>query len=197
MPAERTVYSAGLLPQQGRGKGWWTLSAGMGLGAMILLLLPGRKRYRRTALGLGVLCVLSFTMGCNNMTTTTPVATTTHVTVTSTKVASNGSITVSATVTGGTPAGNVQFFADGTAIGSAVPVSNGTTGNITVTAAQAPAFLNLVGTHSLSAHYLGDTSTQASQSGSLSIAITGSTTVGITGTSGSTTANGTINLTIN
>jgi hypothetical protein len=121
-------------------------------------------------------------------------------TVSSTKVAATGSITVSATVTttgSNALTGNVQFFADGAAIGSAVPVSGGTTGNITVTAAQAPAFLNLVGTHTLSAHYLGDTYNPASQSGTLNIAITGSTTVGITGTSGSTTTNGTINLTIN
>jgi hypothetical protein len=200
IPAERTIYAAGVLPKQGGGRGWWTLSAGTGLGAIILLLVPGRKRYR-AALGLGLLCALSFTLGCNGSyggggTS----ATTTHLTVSTTKVASNGSITVSATVTTtGARAltGNVQFFADGTAIGSAVPLTSGSTGNITVTAAQAPAFLNLVGTHSFSAHYLGDTYNLASQSGSLNIAVTGTTTVGITGTSGSATANGTISLTIN
>jgi hypothetical protein len=121
-------------------------------------------------------------------------------TVSSTKVAATGSITVSAAVTTtGTNAltGNVQFFVDGAAAGSAVPVSGGTTGNIMLTAASAPPLFQLVGVHTLSAHYLGDTYNPASQSGSLNIAITGSTTVGITGTSGSTTANGTVNLTIN
>jgi len=37
---------------------------GTGLAAMFLLLLPGRKRYR-AALGLGLVCVLSFTLGCS------------------------------------------------------------------------------------------------------------------------------------
>jgi hypothetical protein len=61
-PAERNVYAAGISPSS-MGKGWWGLSAVTGLGALILLLLPGRKRYR-AALGLGLVCMLSFTLGC-------------------------------------------------------------------------------------------------------------------------------------
>jgi hypothetical protein len=193
------VLSAGNVAPNSGAKGWWTLSGGTGLAALVLLILPGRKRYR-AALGLGLVCVLSFTLGCGGGSSgggggTT--ATTTQLTVSATKVAATGMITVSATVTGGTPTGNVQFFVDGAAAGNAVPVASGTTGNITANAASVPPLFQLVGTHTLSAHYLGSTSTAASQSGTLNIAVTGTTQVAITGTSGSTTANGNVSLTIN
>ena len=87
------------------------------------------------------------------------------------------------------PTGSVQLY-DGTSLlGSAASLSNGsaTISNSSLS----------VGTHGISAHYLGDTYSNGSQSGALNMAITGSTTLGITGTSGSTTANGTVSLTIN
>jgi len=187
-------------PPNGGAKGWWMLSGGTGLAALVLLILPGRKRYR-AALGLGLVCLLSFTLGCGGgstvVTPPTPTATTTQLTVSATKVASTGMITVSATVTGGTPTGMVQFFVDGAAAGNAVALTNGSTGNIMATAANVPTLFQLVGTHTLSAHYLGSTSTAASQSGTLNIAVTGTTQLAITGTSGSTTANGNVSLTIN
>lgn len=180
--------------------GWWTLSGGTGLAALILLLLPGRK-LSRAALGLGLICLLSFTIGCGGGggggggggTT----ATTTHLTVSSTKVAATGTLTVSATVTGGTPTGSVQFIVDGAAAGNAVPVAGGTTGNIMLTAASAPPLFQLIGTHTLSAHYLGDATTAASSSGTLNVTVTGTANLPITGTSGGTTANGNVSLTIN
>jgi len=202
-PLDRqTVYPAGLAPSSVGGNGWWMLSGATGLMAVLLFFVPGRRRLRHAmALGLALACLMSFALGCGGgyggggggLT-----ATITHLTVSSTKVAANASLTVSAAVTGGTPAGNVQFFADGAAIGSAVPVSGGTTGNITVTAAQAPALLQLIGTHTLSAHYLGDTYTSASQSGTLNITVTGGpTNLAITGTSGGTAVNGIVAVTIN
>jgi hypothetical protein len=167
---------------------------------LILLLLPGRK-LSRAALGLGLICLLSFTIGCGGGggggggggTT----ATTTHLTVSSTKVAATGTLTVSATVTGGTPTGSVQFIVDGAAAGNAVPVAGGTTGNIMLTAASAPPLFQLIGTHTLSAHYLGDATTAASSSGTLNVTVTGTANLPITGTSGGTTANGNVSLTIN
>jgi len=179
--------------------GWWTLSGGTGLAAILLLFVPGRKRYS-AALGLALMCVLSFTLGCGGGSGggggggTTP--TVTHLTVSTTKVAVNGSITVSATVTGGTPTGSVQFTVDGTAIGTA-PTTNGSTGNITVTAASAPAFLALVGTHTLSASYLGDSTTGASTSGTLNMAVTGTTSLPIAANPASSNPGQTISLTIN
>ena len=103
---------------------------------------------------------------------------------------------MSATVTGGTPTGNVQFLVDGVSIGNAA-VANGTTGNITVTAAQAPAFLALVGTHTLSASYLGDATTSGSSSGTLYVTVTGTAQLPITATPASSNAGYTISLTIN
>jgi hypothetical protein len=179
-------------------KPWLPWSGGTGIAVLLLLCVPRRRA--RAAIALGLIC---FTVSCGGGGgeggggTPPPVVTSTQLTVSSTKVAANGSITVSATVSGGTPNGSVQFFADGIGIGGLAPVTNGTTGNITVTAASAPAFLPIVGTHSVSARYLGSTTTQASQSGTLSVAVTGTTSLTITGTAPTTTANGNISLTIN
>lgn len=200
--SEPQTYLAAKLPATSNGKvGWWTLSSGTGLAAILLLFLPGRKRYR-VALGLGLICLFSFTVGCGGYSGGGgggggQTATVTHLTVSSTKLAAAGTLTVSATVTGGTPAGNVQFFVDGAAAGSAVPVASGTTGNIMLTAASAPPLFNLIGTHTLSAHYLGDTYTTASQSGTLNITVTGTTQLPISANPAASNANATVSLTIN
>jgi photosystem II stability/assembly factor-like uncharacterized protein len=202
-PPERTRYAAGMTPASSRGgKGWWMLSAATGLAALLLLLLPSRKKYRAAFVGLGIICAVSFAIGCGGSSSGGgggggPVATTTTMTVSSTKVPANASLTVSATVTGGTPGGTVQFFVDGAALGNPAPLTSGSTGNITVTAAQAPAFLQLVGTHAVQAKYSGDANTLASQSGTLEVAVTGTTTLTITGTATSGSANGNVSLTIN
>jgi Pro-kumamolisin, activation domain/Bacterial Ig-like domain (group 3) len=186
-------------------KGLWTLSAGTGFAALFLLFLPGGRKRFRAALGLGLVCILTFTLGCGGGSSGGggggggPTATTTHLTVSATKVANSptASLTVSATVSGGTPTGSVQFLVDGAALGGTTPLTGGSTGNITVTAAQAPTFLQLVGTHTVSAKYLGDSTTSPSQSGTLNVTITGTTSVAITGTSGSATATNNVALTIN
>jgi hypothetical protein len=195
------TFRAAKLPAPSNGKnGWWTLSGGTGLAAIFLLLLPGRKRYR-AALGLGLVCVFSFILGCGGGSGGGgggQTVTVTHLTVSSTKLAATGTLTVSATVTGGTPAGNVQFFVDGAAAaGNAVPVASGTTGNIMLTATSAPALFQLIGTHTLGAQYLGDTTTQPSVSGSLNITITGTTQLPISASPASSNANATVSLTIN
>jgi hypothetical protein len=193
-PAERTLYAAGMMPSSG-GKGWWMLSAGTGLAAMILLFLPGRKRYR-AALGLGLICVLSFTLGCGSSSGGGggggPVATQTKITVTApAKVASGAGDTFvfTVSVTGGTPTGQVQLFDGSTALGSAVTVSGGS----------APITSNglSIGTHSITAHYLGTASTQASQSGALNVTVTGTTTFVISTTPASTSGSPTVSITIN
>jgi hypothetical protein len=198
VPADR-IYVA-QAPQL-QVKPWWPWSGGAAMAVVLLLFVP--RRWARAAGSLGLIWVLSFTVSCGGGGsgggggTPPPVATSTLLTVSSAKVTANGSITASATVSGGTPNGSVQFFVDGVGIGGLAPVTNGTTGNITVTAASAPAFLPIVGTHSVSARYLGTTTTQASQSGTLSVTVTGTTSLNITGTSATTGTNGNINLTIN
>jgi hypothetical protein len=172
-PAERNIYAAGLAPS-GLAKGFWGLSAVTCFAALILLFLPGRKRYRAT-FGLGLVGILSFTLGCGGgYGGGGPVATTTHISVPAPgRVASGGAFTFTATVTGGTPTDQVQLFDNGVAIGTGVAVSGGTATLVS------PALA--VGTHSISAHYAGDAyNTQASQSGSLNVTVTGSTNVAIT-----------------
>jgi subtilase family serine protease len=193
-PSERTMYAAGMAPS-GLGKGWWALSAVTGLGALILLLLPGRKRYR-AALGLGLVCMLGFTLGCGGGYGGGgggggPVATTTHISVPAPgRVASGSTFTFTATVTGGTPTDQVQLFDSGVAIGTAVAVSGGT--------AMLTTPMLSVGTHSISAHYQGDAyNTMASQSGSLNVTVTGSTNVAITTSPAATPAAPVLNVTIN
>jgi len=192
-PAERTLYAAGLIPSRS-GKGWWALSAGTGLAAMLLLFLPGRKKYR-AALGLGLVCVLSFAMGCGGGGYGGgggPVATVTHLTVTApTKVASGPGNTFAFTVsvTGGTPTGQVQLFDGSTALGTGVTVSGGSA-SITSNGLA-------VGTHSISAHYLGTASTLASQSGALNVTVTGTTTFVISTTPAASNGAPTVNITIN
>ncbi len=188
MPSERRFYAANL-PKGGRG--WWALSATTGLAAMVLLVLPGRKRYR-AALGLGLVSVLSFTLGCgSNGGGGGAVATTTKITLNgAAKVPSTSdSFGFSIAVTGGTPNGQVQLLDGAATLGTAVQVSNGSA-STTVN--------NLsVGTHSISAHYLGDTSTQASVSGTLNVTVTGTTTFAITASPAASNGSPPVNITIN
>jgi len=189
-PAERKLYTAGVIPSNG-GKGWWMLSAGTGLMAMFLLFLPGRKRYR-TALGLGWICVLSFTLGCNGGGGGGgggPVATTTSLSVTpATKNPAQATITVTPS-SGAAPQGTASLV-DSSGQNSPVTISNGI------------GLVNLalvgVGTHTLQAKYAGTTTDAASSSKNLNVTVTGGPqSAAITGTSGSTTASGTINVSIN
>jgi len=176
--------------------GWWALSAGTGFAALFLMFLPvgGRKRLR-AALGLGLVCVLALTLGCNGVGSggggggPQKVATTTAMTANADKVASGAAFTFSVSVTGGTPTGMVQLFDGATMIGTAAAVSGGTA------KPTAPALP--VGTHAISAHYLGDTTTNASQSGTLNLTVTGGTQIAITTTPAATPAASPITVTVN
>jgi len=189
----QAIPPAKAIPRATPGKGWWTLSAGTGFAALFLLFLPrGRKNYC-AALGLGLICILSFTLGCgggggSQQPPPTLTQTVTKLTVNGDKVASGTAFTFSASVTGGTPTGQVELFDNGTMIGAAATVSGG---SATPTA---PALS--VGTHSVSAHYLGDAMTAASNSGTLNMTVTGSTTVTITTSPVATPAAPAISVTI-
>lgn len=165
------------IPRATSGKGWWTLSAGTGFAALFLLLLPGGRKKYRAALGLGLVCLLSFAMGCGGggagpPPPPPPTQTVTKLTVTSGKVISPATFSFSVAVTGGTPSGMVELFENGAMIGTAATVAGG------MATPTAPALS--VGTHSISAHYLGDAITLGSASGTLNLTVTGSTTVAIT-----------------
>ena len=192
-PAERMLYSAGTIPASG-GKGLWTLSAGAGVGAIFLLFLPGRKRYR-AALELGLVCVLSFTLGCSGYGGGSGggglATTTTKLTASTGKVATGqtDALTITVTSSGKAANGQVQLFDGTNPLGSPTSVINGTA-TINESGLQ-------TGTHSISAHYLGDTYTMASQSGALNITFVGNTTFTITATPAASNGSPTVNLTIN
>jgi hypothetical protein len=190
VPAERRFYAAGLLSSPGA-KGWWAFSASTGLVALLLLVLPGRKRYR-AALTLGIVCVLGFTLGCNSYNNNNggPVATTTALSVTpATKNATNATITITP-YSGAAVQGSASLNDLSSGTSTQVPLNNGVgLANLT---------LGTPGTHSLQANYGGSTADAASKSGMLNVTLTGGPQAAtITGTSGSTTANATINITIN
>jgi len=175
---------------------WWTFSVGSGLASLWLLLFPGirGRKQLRAALGLGLLCVLSFALGCGGGSSGTSggggtqVATHTTLTVTSAKQSSannNFAFNVTVTSSGANPTGQMQLFDGSAALGLPVSLSNGT--------ASINTGLVAVGTHRVSAHYLGNTTTAPSASGTLNVTVTGATTVPLTATpSGSTNINLTI-----
>src|SRR6202030_3872151 len=115
---------------------WWSLSAISGLASVLLLLFPGlRPRNQlRSTFGLGLLSVLSFTLGCGGGSSSggggggTQVASHTALTVTNAKQASNNNFAFNVTVTssGASPTGQVQLFDGSTALGLPVSLSNGT-----------------------------------------------------------------------
>jgi hypothetical protein len=172
--------------------GWWTLSAGSGFAALFLLFLPGGRKKYRAVLGLGLVCILGLTAGCNGagggVVPPPKIATVTKLTVPSARVVSPNPFTFSVAVTGGTPTGQVQLFDGTTMIGTAATVSGGTA------VPTAPALT--VGTHAISAQYLGDTTTKPSTSGTLNLTVTGTATIAITTTPAATPVAPAINVTI-
>jgi hypothetical protein len=191
---EDRMLEAKTIPPTTPGKGWWSLSAGTGFAALFLLFLPGGRKKYRAALGLGLVCILSLTLGCNGAgSSTTPppglTATVTKMTVNNDKVATGTAFTFSVAVTGGTPTGQFELFDGATMIGTAATVAAGTA------APTAPALA--VGTHAISAHYLGDTTTAASASGVLNLTVTGSTTIAITTSPAATPVASPITVTVN
>ncbi|HMD39088.1 MAG TPA: Ig-like domain repeat protein [Candidatus Acidoferrum sp.] len=173
------------------GNGWWALSASTGFAALFLIFLPGGRKRFRAALGLGLACLLSFSLGCSNngSPVVTKTNTATKMTVIADKEPSTTAFTFAVTVTGGTPTGMVQLFDGATAIGTPAAVTAGTA------TPTAPALS--VGTHSISAHYLGDSTTNTSASGSLNLTSTGSATITIITAPAATPVASPLNITIN
>lgn len=176
-------------------KGWWALSAGTGFAALLLIFLPGGRKRLHAALGLGLVCLLSFTLGCGgyggggggNLTPTM-----TSVTVNADREPSGTAFSFAVTVTGGTPAGMAQLFDGPTPIATAGASATVSGGKATLTTSSLA-----VGTHAISVHYLGDAYTMPSQSGSLNLTATGSTTIAITTNPAATPAASAINVTVN
>jgi Bacterial Ig-like domain (group 3) len=195
LPQEQKIYWAGLAPILSGptpGKtGWWGLSAFTSFAAIFLVLLSGRRRYR-TALAFGLACALTFIMGCGGGSTGGggAVPTTTKLTVASTKVPQGTvSFTVNVASSGKSPAGSVQLY-DGSSLKGNPTALSGGSATISI-----PDLA--VGTHAISAHYLGDAFTQTSQSGTLNITITGQTNFTVVASPTSSNGPQTVTLTIN
>jgi hypothetical protein len=192
------LYAAGFSPSKS-GKSWWGLSAISGICAGILLFFPGRKRYR-AALGLGLVCILSFTLGCSGSSSGGggggAVATVTKITASKgkfnpTAVPADPGYTITISVSASVGAnGQVQLLDGTTSLGPAVSVVNG---SATINGVAPLA----VGTHSISAHYLGDSATLASTSGTLNLTTVGTTTFAITSSPAPSQAAPLVSLTIN
>jgi hypothetical protein len=174
----------------------WTISASSGLYAILLLLFPRmcRQQQLRVALGLALPCALIFTLGCGGGSTgsgsggTTQVASHTTLTVTNAKQpasSNNFNFNVAVTSSAANPTGQVQLFEGSTALGLPVTIANGT--------ASINTGFSAVGTHSVTARYLGNATILPSASGPLNLTVTGSTVVPLTTTpSGSANMNLTI-----
>lgn len=195
--AKATPVAPSAAGSKGSAKGWWALSTGSGFAALLLIFLPGGRKRLHAALGLGLVCLLSFTLGCGGgyggggggggLT-----ATTTGMTVNADKELSGTAFSFTVTVTGGTPAGTAQLFDGGTAIATAGASAAVSSGKATLTTSSLA-----VGTHAISVHYLGDAYTKASQSGSLNLTVSGNTTIAITTNPVATPAASAINVTVN
>jgi hypothetical protein len=188
----KAVPPTGAMPPATGGKRWLTLSAGTGFAALFLLFLPGGRKKYRAAFGLGLVCLLSLTGGCSGAGShivpppLTP--TVTKLTANAGTEVNGTAFTFSVAVTGGTPTGQVQLFDGANMIGTAATVAGGTA------APTAPALS--VGTHAISAHYLGDATTAASASGTLNLTTTGPTTIAITSSPAATPVAPAINVTV-
>ena len=140
--------------------------------------------------------MLSFTLGCSKnyggggggggLATTTTKLTASMGTVGTTQTEI---FTVAVTSTGTAANGQVQLFDGANTLGPPTSAVNGTA-TINESGLQA-------GTHSISAHYLGDAYTKTSQSGTLNITFQGNTTFVIQASPASSNAPPMVNITIN
>jgi hypothetical protein len=164
---------------------FWPVPVASILTLLILFLLPARLRRSRLALGATIACAISLFFGfagCGGGSTGGggggPAPSSITLTTSSAKVpwnsSSGGSVNLTANVTSSkTPGGTVTFSIDG---------SNGFSANSPLVGGVAQLQLtNLsVGIHSITAQYSGDANTLSTQTnGSLNIAVTGPTGVGV------------------
>jgi pro-kumamolisin-like protein/Big-like domain-containing protein len=189
-----TTLTAMALPQSGNRIGLVAAGLSSGLAAMLVLLVPGRKRLRAgLGLSLCLMCVVTLALGCsgaNNGGGGGPVATTTTITLTNGAKQANGaaSFAFNIQVAGGTsPTGTVQILDGATVLGSPTVASGAAMFTFSGTIP--------VGTHPISAHYMGDSGHMASSSGAINVTVTGNATVTVAA-QGATNSPQTQNITV-
>jgi len=162
---------------QGAGR-LWMVGTGTGLVAFAaLLFLPQRRRRSPFLLCLLALGITAAIMGCGGG--SSPQASLLSLSSANTKVASGGSVVLTASLQGlsNSATGTVTFYDGSTAIGSAVNLSNDQ--------AQLQSTTLSIGGHVITASYSGDNNNVASKSSAITQVITGTTTLAVTATSGS------------
>ncbi|MHB8410409.1 MAG: Ig-like domain repeat protein [Candidatus Acidiferrales bacterium] len=171
---------------------WWTLSGLAGFAALLLLVFPGDGRSRRATLGLGLVSLLSFAVGCGGGASGGgshgPVPTTTTISTSTVRTASGSIVTLTAAVNSSqTATGTVSFNSANCNRSLPAPLTGGT--------AQMQ-IGSVPGTCTFAAQYSGDANNHPSQSGNLNIVFTGTTQQQIAGQTGPDTHLIPLNITI-
>jgi Pro-kumamolisin, activation domain/Bacterial Ig-like domain (group 3) len=167
---------------------WWSLSVVTAVMAFYFLGIPGRRRRIRAALFAGLLCLIGVVLGCGGGGGSggggggggsAPAQPTITLTASSAKVPVFTSITLTATVTSTKPlTGTVTFsaFNDGYP-NEPAPLVNGVA-SVTIKPS-----VN-VGVYPAKASYSGDANNNSATSSPINLALTGSTSVRVTGQTG-------------
>jgi subtilase family serine protease len=146
-----------------------------------------KRKDLRASVGFGLIFMISLVIGCGGGSSSSspppppppsgPFATSTSLSIGSSKVAQNASVTLSAKVTGqGSPTGQVGFYANGGWIGTTL-LSGG--------AASLNTTFPFPGIFSVTAQYSGDSNNLNSTSPGVSESVTGSTVMQLSGQTGS------------
>jgi hypothetical protein len=154
--------------------------------AFFLLAWPGKTRRLRTALGVGLACIIGLILGCGGGSSyggggggggiPTPSATTTTISTSMAKVTPFTPVTLTATVSGqANPSGTVNFIYNGGTIGQAI-LANGT--------ATFQATFGTPGVYPVTAQYLGDTKNASSTSAPVIQSLTGNVFTAVVGQTG-------------
>jgi len=177
---------------------WRALSGLAELAAVLLLVFPGKRRSLDAGLGFGLVCLLSFAIGCGGggsgggNSGGGPVPTTTTLTTSSTKIAQGSTLTLTANVKSSqTLTGTAIFNFANCNYSSGQLLINGTAQlQLSTTGFLEP------GTCTTTAQYDGDANNLASHSGSLNIVVTGNTQEQIAAQTGADTHPIDVNITI-
>jgi hypothetical protein len=153
------------------------------------------RKPRRAAIAVSTACLLALALGCGGGSNlaggggggggTRPAATSTSLSSNVAKIAADGSVTFTATVTGKNPTGSVEFLLpSGGMLGTTDLVSGVATLNTNQLNFNP---LNVCGIYAITAQYSGDSENLASQSPALNELVTGATTISVQGRSGELT----------
>ena len=165
----------------------WPINFFGGSIAFLFFCWARKRKDFRASLGFGLIFMISLVIGCAGGSSSSsppppppssgPFATSTSLSIGSSKVAQNASVTLSAKVTGqGGPTGQVGFYANGGWIGTA-PLSGGTASLNTT--------FPFPGIFSVTAQYSGDSTNLNSTSPGVNESVTGSTVMQLSGQTGS------------